>query len=291
MSKTDQIKFKISTITSCVLLTFSSVFGQIENIYIDKRTNIDKIYAGLYSKLEASTDSFAFEDKVSFRVGARATHKLNSIFSVNAQAAMQIENNKEPLPIMAYTLITRVTSRVQLRAGSFPTPNTLFRPDPITWQGQTESYSQSRIVAARPGALLAYSVNGNQSINLGYHYQNDQWASHASVDLGNFGLAGWVQNDGEYFGLIDYQNKEIKTTLNYSSNRDEYTNSLFYSISEQYSVYSDINYRTDLKKTEVFRLGVRSYFENKAVHLKGFIALQYDFYTHLASLQFLIHLH
>jgi hypothetical protein len=281
---------KSQTYIILLILSVQVCSAQIENIVIDENTNIDKLYSGLYSRLEGEVDSLKFDKKISFRVGFRATHNLNSIFSINAQTALQIENDKPLLSIFDCAFITKISKKLQLRLGSFATPTTLLRPNPTTWQSQTETYAQSRIISGRIGALLSYSFNTKQVLNLGYHYQNDQWATHLMFKTGGLGLGGWVQQNGDYFGIIDYQNKKVKMTLNYSSISEEWSNAVFYNLSERYSIYTDVNYRVNLDKTEICRLGVRSYFDSKKIPVGGFFALQYDLATDLASLQLFISL-
>jgi len=264
--------------------------AQIRNIKVDEHTTLDKLYAGLYPRWLSSTDSLGFRDQVSFRVGARVTHHLNDIFSFNAQSALQMENNVPVLPIIDYALLTNISKQLQLRLGSFATPNTLLRPNPIDWQGHTETYAQSRIIPGRSGALLAYKLDDRQNLNLGYHYQNEVWATHIMYNIGNAAVSGWVQNDGEYFGHLDFDNDKIIATLNYGSIHEELATSLFYQLTERYTVYTDLNYRTVLEESEVTRFGVRSYFQNDSFHVKGFLALQYDVAAELVSAELFIHL-
>jgi len=267
------------------------VSGQVENIQIDEHTTMDKLYAGLYPRWLTATDSLAFQDQVSLRVGARLTHVFNETFNINAQAALQMENERELLPIIDYAFQTRLTDRLQLRLGSFATPNTLLRPNPITWQGQSETYAQSRIIPGRPGALLAYAMKNGKNLYVGYHDNDDYWAWHAMLDLNEFAFSGWLQQNEDYFIHLEYKTEKNEAILNYTNVGEEWSSSVFHHISERFTIYADANYRVNSGSTDVFRLGARSYFKNANWHVKGFMALQYDFAVDVVSAEFFIHLH
>lgn len=280
-----------------LLAIFSSnpVFSQIENIEVGENTVINKLYTGLYARTRIPIDSLVLTNQVSYRVGVLATQELGSIFSISTQAALDTENDRDLIAITDFELITKITAKVQLRIGSLTTPNTLIRPNPITWQSQSETYAQSRIIGGRPGVLAIYRPSSDLGFTYGYHFQNDEWASHARIDYRNLKIGGYYQNDGEYFAVIDYDTEKAKVTTSYSSFFDEFATSVFYNITDRYTLYADTNFfessaAESNNSVSVARLGGRSYFENQAIHLKGFLALEYDFATELFSAEIFIHL-
>lgn len=71
--------------------------------------------------------------------------------------------------------------------------------------------------------------------------------------------------------------------------------SVFCNATDRYTLYDDANFveRNDDEISDsvsVARLGGRSYFENQSLHLKGFLAVEYDFATELFSAEVFIHL-
>ena len=101
---------------------------------------------------------------------------------------------------------------------------------------------------------------------------------------------------GEYFVVVDYDTERAKVTANYSSFFSEFATSVFYNVTDRYTLYADTNYieSSDAESDDtisVVRLGGRSYFENQSIRLKGFLALEYDFATELFSAEIFIHLH
>ena len=255
---------------------------------------INKLYTGLYARTRIPVDSLVLTNQISYRVGVLATQELGSIFSISTQAALDIENDRDLVSITDFELITRITSEIQLRIGSLTTPNTLIRPNPITWQSQSETYAQSRIIGGRPGVLAIYRPSSEWGFTYGYHFQDDEWASHARIDYRNLKIGGYYQNDGEYFAVADYDTEKIKVTANYSSFFNEFATSVFYHVTDRYTLYTDTNFleSDDAESndvTSVARLG-GSYFENEQIHLSGFLALEYDFATELFSAEIFISL-
>ncbi len=274
-------------IMACSICTSLS-YGQIKDIKIDEQTTVEKLYAGLYARLLSSSDSLGFKNRISFRAAARAVHRFNPIFSVMTQAALQTENETDDVAIINYALRAKLSEKIRFRAGSFATP--FLRPSPIVWQGHSETYTQSRFIPGKLGAMIDYAANDERSVHLGYFHQNDSWAGHASFDFGRLGMAGWIQIDGEYLGLMSYKNEKMQAIVNYGSIAKEWTGSVFYAISDRYTLYTDANFLQKTESSEVFRLGGRNYFRNDEFHLGGFFALQYDFAEELISVELLIHL-
>ncbi len=272
------------------MLSSQMLTAQIENIKVGENTTINKLYTGLYAKTLIPIDSLEWSNDVSYRLGVLATHRLNKTFAISTQGAFQIESGSDFTSIADFELVTTVTDNWQIRLGSLTTPITFIRPNPITWQSQSETYAQTRILVQRPGVLSTYTFNKDWTVTYGVHNQNDQWAHHMRLDVFDFMLGGYVQQDGAYFGVVDYRAEKGRGVVNYSSLENEWAASYFQNISERYTAYIDINYLTELQESTVFRLGIRSYYLSKKWHLKGFLALEYDFSAELFSAELFIHL-
>lgn len=276
--------------TAALLAISFSAKAQMENIKIDSNTVIKKLYAGMYTKGQTPTDSLDFSTPSSFRVGALINHKFSDVFSVDAEGAVQLSNGPDYTSIGAFEFIGQFTDRWQVRVGYLTTPTSLIRPNPITWQSQSETYAQSRILAQQGGIMTSYQVNDDLSLTYGFHHQFDTWAHHLKINYKHFKIGGYIQNDGEYFGVIDYSKNKWRGLIDYSSEEDELAGSLFYDINDRFTVYTDDNFRFDNRDSQITRLGARSHFHNNDWHIKGFLALEYDFSAKIASAELFIHL-
>ncbi len=285
-----KLTFKYSVFIVIVLLIAQKTTAQIENIEVGKYTTINKLYTGLYARTISPTDTLNFTNAVSFRLGVLVTHRLSSLLSFGTQSAFQIGTDGEFTTIGDFGLGLSLSERWNMRMGYIATPTTTVRPNPITWQSQSETYTQSRIAVQSPGFLSSYSFTDNLVFTYGLHYQNQYWAHHTRIDLNNIVLGGFIQNNGEYFIVIDYDSERWRGMINYSSIEDEFASSLFCNINERYTVYADANYCTQIKETDVARIGFRSYYQSEKLHIKGFLALQYDFASEIVMAEFFVHL-
>jgi len=272
-----------------LLLTNESL-AQKENIKLSEKVDIDKLYVGQYARTNLPTDSLITFNRVSFRTGILLSQQLSSLFSVSTQGALQVENRSPLISITDFEFITHVSDRFQIRVGSLTTPNTFIRPNPITWQSQTETYAQSRIIGGRPGVIASYSLSNDASVVYGLHNHNGIWASHVRIGYRNLKVGGYLQSNDEYFVVADVNANRIKGVVNYASKFNEIAGSLFYDLTSQYTFYADANFIMDTKSRNVSILGIRSYFRNVNLFTKGFLALEYDFATHLISAELFIHL-
>lgn len=251
-------------------------YGQMENIQLNEYTTANKLYAGFYSKLQVPIDSLRTTANASVRLGALITQRFTNVFLLEAQAVVQFNSDKTINALPAFEFITKFSDKLQLRAGVLVTPTTTVRPNPVTWQQQSETYAQSRIIGSKPGVMLRYAPTKDLFLAYAFHNHAGEWANHLRIDYKKLRAAGYMRLDGQYFAAMKYINERFDLCANYSSEQKEAASSLFVNLTKRYSLYCDGNYRVNLEKNEVLKVGARSYFDSAEKHLRGFFAVEYD---------------
>ena len=250
--------------------------AQMENIQLNDYTTANKLYAGFYSKLQVPVDSLRTSAFASVRLGALITQRFTKVFMLETQAVVQFNSDKTINALPAFEFITKFSDKLQLRAGVLVTPTTTVRPNPVTWQQQSETYAQSRIIGSKPGVMLRYAPTKDLFLAYAIHNHSGEWANHLRIDYKKLRAAGYMRLDGQYFAAMKYINERFDLCANYSSEQKEAASSLFVNLNKRYSLYCDGNYRVSLEKNEVLKFGARSYFDSPEKHIRGFFALEYD---------------
>jgi len=269
MKKTSSLLF------ACMFHVFAAN-AQMENIVLNDYTTANKLYAGFYSKLLVPVDSLRTSAQASVRLGALITQRFTSVFMLETQAVVQFNSNNTVNALPAFEFITKFSDKLQLRAGVLVTPTTTVRPNPVTWQQQSETYAQSRIIGSKPGAMLRYAPTNDLFLAYAFHNHAGIWANHLRIDYKKLRAGGYMRLDGQYFAALKYINERLDLCANYSSEQKEAASSLFVNVTKRYSLYCDGNYREKSDKNEVLKFGARSYFDSAEKHLRGFFAVEYD---------------
>jgi hypothetical protein len=266
------------TMAIAFVLSMNSLvgYGQMENIQLNEYTTANKLYAGFYSKLQVPVDSLRTSAFASVRLGALITQRFTNVFLLDAQAVVQFNSDKTINALPAFEFITKFSDKLQLRAGVLVTPTTTVRPNPVTWQQQSETYAQSRIIGSKPGVMLRYAPTKDLFLAYAIHNHSGEWANHLRIDYKKLRAAGYMRLDSQFFAAMKYINERFDLCANYSSEQNEAASSLFVNVTRRYSLYCDGNYRVNLEKNEVLKFGARSYFDSAEKHLRGFFAVEYD---------------
>jgi len=250
--------------------------AQVENIQLNDYTTANKLYAGFYSKLQVPVDSLRTSAFASIRLGALITQRFTKVFMLETQAVVQFNSDKTINALPAFEFITKFSDKLQLRAGVLVTPTTTVRPNPVTWQQQSETYAQSRIIGSKPGVMLRYAPTKDLFLAYAIHNHSGEWANHLRIDYKKLRAAGYMRLDGQCFAAMKYINERFDLCANYSSEQDEAASSLFVNLTKRYSLYCDGNYRVILEKNEVLKFGARSYFDSPEKNIRGFFAMECD---------------
>ncbi len=275
---------------------FALIFGhyqcasQIKDIKVGDDLIVTKLYGGVNSKIIVPTDSLTTTNDVSFRVGAELTMNLSSTFTLKSLGVSQANSGRSTGAIATFEFVTKIHEALQLNVGLLPGPTTKLRPNPVTWQGHTELYAQSRLTGTEPGAVLKFDPKGKLFFSYGLLNQNEVWTSKARVVIGDINLAGFYQTDDEYFAVVDYTKGKFKVVTNYSSQFEELAFGCFVPVKESIIIYTDVNYLFNKDRSDVTRFGIRNHFEHANIPIRGFFALEYEFEGQYFTTQLMIHL-
>ena len=264
--------------------------SQIKDIKVGDNLIVTKLYGRVNSKIIVPTDSLTTTNDVSFRAGAEVIMDLSSTFTLKSLGVSQANSGRSTGSIATFEFITKINETLQLNVGLLPGPTTKLRPNPVTWQGHTELYTQSRITGTEPGVALKFDPKGKLFFSYGLLNQNEVWTSKARVVIGDINLAGFYQTDDEYFAVVDYTKGKFKVVTNYSSQFDELAFGCFVPVRESIIIYTDVNYLFDRDRSDVTRFGIRNHFEHPDILVRGFFALEYEFEGQYFTTQLMIHL-
>ena len=273
------------------ILSHNGVFAQIENISFGEELVFEKIYAGLDSQMILPNDTLAIIPYTTFRLGTAVSWHITDNLSFYSHGALQWSNSHPTFSITAFVLNYQLSDKVKIGVGLPPTATTFTRAHPISWRNQSESYAQSRIIGNQLGAILQYEVT--EDLRLAYSFQKNNgtnWANHLNVNYKNIQLAGYIQDDSEYFISGRLDNGRVDANYNYSSFLKEHAASLFYNVNEKYTIYGDLNYRANSKESDIARLGLRRYFRNEKNPVGAFISISYDFQLEQTQFRLFLHL-
>ena len=259
--------------------------AQIENVRFSESLNFEKIYVGFDSKVIIPNDSLVAISSASLRLGSALTWDLDKSISIYTHGAIQWSNVHDPFAITAFILNVNVTHRLKLALGIPPTATTFTRAHPFTWRNQSESHAQSRIPGGKPGALLQYSLSDRLHVAYSFHNLDGRsWSNHLNITYGKFSIAGFVREDNSTFLSMRLNTNKIDANYNYSSLENEHNNSVFYNLTNSYTLFSDFSYRSASQELEEYReseielasFGIRRYLPDNQFHTGGFIAAAYD---------------
>lgn len=260
-----------------ILLNCKSGLAQITNVKFGDDLLLEKVYAGFDSQMILPNDSLATTAYTSLKLGSALSWKVTEELSVYSHGVIQWSNTNPTLSITALILNYKLSDKLKIGVGLPPTATTFTRAHPITWRNQSESYAQSRITGNKLGAILQYSLSDN--LRFAYSFQNnngDNWANHLNIAYKSFQIAGYIQDNSEYFISIRLDNRKVDFNYNYSSSLAEHASSVFYNINNNYTFLADFNYSTAIHKSDVLRFGFRRYFKSAQYPAGAFIAVSYD---------------
>jgi hypothetical protein len=275
------------------LVSTKLTIAQIENIKIDSTTTINRLYVGLRNTLMLPIDSaenLATINDLNLRVGTFMTQELNGFIEFKTQGAIEVRSSGNTSAFTLFEIITKLNNYFSFELGRMTTPSTPLRRNPITWQGQSETYSESRVIGGRPGVIFNYKPNTNFIASLGLHKHQTAWANHLRVDYKALRIAGYIAENEDYFIGLKYQTQKVNYLVNYANLKKEVSTHFFYLIISHIHLFTDINWKVQNTKSDVNTIGLRRYFKNNKLHLQGFFSMAYSVSPATVSFQTQLHL-
>ena len=250
------------------------IVGQITDIKVSDNLKLNRVYLGLDSKTGVEMSNFKRDNSVSLQTGILLTYSLTPHFSIRSHGAIKLEGNKPIEDFSAFEIAYDGLNRLSLHIGSMTTPTTELRPNPITWQSQTESNAQSNIIGGRPGVKIKYKINLDLKIIYGLYNHSGIWANHLKVNYKAVNIAGYIERDKVFFA-VDYSTRKINSTLTFVPN-DKFSNSIFVNLKKGYSPMAELEYSWDSNSMTYSNVGLRKYFTSDDKKLKGFLSISYN---------------
>lgn len=267
-----------------------NIHAQITNIKLSDSLDVTRIYGGINSRFLIPIDTINPSSNMTFRVGAEVVLDLNKTFGFKALGVLQVNSNRPTNSIATFEVISRLHQKVQLNIGFLPGPVTKLRPNPVSWQSQTELYAQSRLVGAKPGAVLTFEVTEELLMSYGILEQEGFITSQARLNWDKLSLVGFYREDDEYLIAFDYTNTSFKIITNYASQFEELALGVFVPLSKKWTSYIDTNFLFNEEEMTIGALGLRRYFGRKETPLAGFFTLEYEVKSKNVFTQLIVHL-
>jgi len=273
----------------CLTIVWSTCAAQITKIDIDDNFTLDRVYLGLNTRTGIKLNDLRNINFVSLQTGIMLSNRLSPTLRIQSFGAMRLENNEEISGFSAYEIIFTPHKNLAIHIGAMTTPTTELRPNPTTWQSQSETNAQAKIIGGRTGIKVRYNLDSKSAISYGVFNHSGVLAHHVKFKYNKLSVAGYIESDF-FFTAVEYQSKKINTTITYLYNK-ELAVSLFYNFSNQYSFLLDSEYYFLTEKMIKTNIGLRKYYTSKKLPIRGFFVLSYDpVFDNILQGGFMIHI-
>ena len=264
--------FKLFVSLTILSYTFNGV-AQLENIPIGKGVNVDRLYVGLLANTNLVEGKSSEGSNSSFQSGVRASMWLiPEKMRVRAFGALRLNENSAHNYINSYEVLFSPLQKVEISVGVMATPTTELRPNPITWQSQVETNAESRIPGGKPGIKIGYRFDKNLKVTYGLHTHDKHTVQHLKIAYKKISASTFFR-DGSLFLALKWQYKNSDFVMTRYKNGTAL--SVIVLISEQYKLYSDIEYNSAFGKLTFGAWGFRRHFQDNKL-LRGFLSIGYN---------------
>jgi hypothetical protein len=277
------------------LLTYTeNSTAQIQNIPISDHVTIDKLYTGILTKSQVSTDSLYSYNQTTFRVGVFIKYRLNKKIYINAFDLVRLSNGATATTGSiasnnSFEIVYTPGSALSIFVGPGTTLTTEMRPNPTTAESQVETFTQSQVIGGgRLMTKVKYVFGSGIILGGGFSYFHNTLAKHLNFAYHGFRLAYYIEN-GSHFFATDARTKFVDYTITYKQSQNIST-SVFLKFSHQWTPYVDISLGTKSDDVIFFEAGLRKGFSNAAFYTGGFVGLTYNYISKTISGNLFMHL-
>jgi len=262
------------------IVVISSLFisincnAQITDIELSDDVKLDRVYLGLVSNTSVNTTDFERESNGSLQSGLMLTYSLSKRLKLRSFGVIKIENGKETQAFTSYEVIYDVFKNIDWHFGVVSTPTTELRPNPTTWQSQTETHAQSKIIGGRAGTKINFKLSPNLKISYGFFNHNGIWANHLKLNYKFIKIAGFIE-ENKTFLVLDIDTKRINSTITFEPNY-QFSKSIFINFNQGFSILLECEYSMIKEKINYGNIGLRKYFLSSNKRLKGFLSIGYN---------------
>gem|GEM_PF-1060355 len=266
--------------------------AQIENIKLttDSSVTIDRVYAGILSGTQFSTDSLYASTFANMRFGAMATYQPTKWFAVKTWAIYQAETKTTPWHMQQFWFKFTPTKKLSLEIGNMATLPTEQRPHPVSGNGQFETFSESQIVGMALNAKLKYAFTTDITAGAGIALRKDKPEYSGMLNYKIVKLSGWYsQYDKKVGAAVNIDVARVYDTFVWK--QDQIVSNIFclkILKKANVSLYADTGYDLAAKKLVRGEGGLLKNFESK--YIKGLFGLGYQHETHTVNGYLFVHM-
>mgnify|MGYP000645705578 CR=1 FL=1 len=172
---------------------------------------LDRVFLGLVSNTGVNTTDFETANNASLQSGVMLTYLLNQKVKFRSFGVLKFESNKPTKGFTSFEVIYVISDNINWHFGTVSTPTTELRPNPTTWQSQSETNAQSKIIGGRTGTKINFRLSPNLKITYGLFNHNSIWANHLKFNYKFIKIAGYIEKN-KTFLVLDIDTKRINST-------------------------------------------------------------------------------
>ena len=248
--------------------------AQITDIALSDYIKLNRVYLGLLSNTGVSTTNFEMDNTVSLQSGLMLTSSFSQKVKLRSFGVLKFESNELTKGFASYEIIYAISDKVNWHFGTVSTPTTELRPNPTTWESQTETNAQSKIIGGRTGTKINLRLNPNFKISYGLFNHNGSWANHLKLEYKFIKVAGFIENSKTFLAL-DIDTKKIFSTLTLEPN-NQFSQSIFINLNRDLSLLLESEYSMIEEKISYGNIALRKYFLSSNKRIKGFLSIGYS---------------
>tara|TARA_R110002049_G_scaffold14303_1_gene60608 strand:- start:1187 stop:2107 length:921 start_codon:yes stop_codon:yes gene_type:complete len=257
-----------------ILFTSISCNAQITDIELTENIKLDRVYLGLVSNTGANTTDFEMNNTVSLQSGIMLTYSLNQKVKLRSFGVLKFESNEQTKGFTSYEMIYDISDNINWHFGTVSTPSTELRPNPTTWESQSETNAQSKIIGGRTGTKINFRLNPIFKISYGLFNHNGTLANHLKFEYKFIKIAGFTESN-KTFLILAIDTKRINSTLTIEPNH-QFSKSIFINFNRDLSLLLESEYSMIKEKINYGNIALRKYFSSSNKRLKGFLSIGYS---------------
>lgn len=248
--------------------------SQITDIVLSDNLKLDRVYLGLVSNTGVNITDFQRDNNVSLQSGLMLTYSLSNKLKLRSFGVLKFESNEQTEGFTSYEVIYDIFENISWHFGVMSTPTTELRPNPTTWESQSESNAQSKIIGGRTGTKINFRLSPNLKISYGFFNHNGIWANHLKLNYKFIKIAGFIQKN-KTFLVLDIDTKRTNSSITFEPHY-HLSKSIFINFNRGFSLLLESEYSMIKEKINYANIGLRNYFLSSNKRLKGYLSIGYS---------------
>ncbi len=258
----------------CILFFTMNGKAQITEIELSDNLKLDRVYLGLVSNTGITATNFEMNNTVSIQSGLMLTYSLSQKVRLRSFGVLKIESMELTKGFTSYEIIYDISDNINWHLGTVSTPLTELRPNPTTWESQSETYAQSKIIGGRTGSKINFRLFPKLKISYGLFSHNGIWANHIKFEYKFIKVAGFIERSKSFL-VLDIDTKRISSTISIEPNY-QFSKSVFIKFNRDFSLLLESEYSMIKEKVNYGNIALRKYFLSSNKRIKGFLSIGYN---------------